>query len=248
MLYLFSINQNNNLEDSTVRYLNPNDIYQDMELLPFKDPMLEIKSSNKPGINRQSDNKSFSWRRSKRNTSNTRDNSKLKMPWRRISSHPEHIQRIEQDMRYMAVSIASNINSLEQWKELIENGGGVFPILECIHDATKDIETISKHEQNRESDFIKSEDDFIIISLAIKTLRDLAAIDKNWAVIITEEILKADTAWKKSSRGTGILSDLVKVLQYANQRPTRKRLDALRHSGVNSGRKRFATRRQQRSM
>ena len=55
-------------------------------------------------------------------------------------SDPDHYHnRIDKDMRHMAVAIASNVDFDWQWKLFCEEGGGLYPLIHCIRDGAKSI-------------------------------------------------------------------------------------------------------------
>jgi hypothetical protein len=115
-------------------------------------------------------------------------------------SEPEHTERIEIDMRHLAVTIGSSIDSAAQWKLFCDNGGSILPMLQCIMDAASTIEEVAIQDSTNYNAIIISEQHDLILtaaSSACKTLRDLCTISKALSVVITDEILRYDAAWSK---------------------------------------------------
>ncbi len=169
-------------------------------------------------------------------------------------SGPDHTTRIERDMRHLAVSIASTVENAQQWKEFCEDGGGLLPLLECIRDGAEEIEEGIGDGDNMNDGAAtaiglieQKEEAFVAAWSACKTLRDLCTISKPFAAIVTDSILRANTAWSQEveqSDGTiklegGIISNFVTLLRYAQQddilynpRSRRGKMRALRNRGV----------------
>ena len=173
-----------------------------------------------------------------------------------------HTARIEKDMRHLAVSIASTIEDAEQWKTFMEDGGGVLPLLECIRDGAKEIEKGPWEKDVRDEGMVglveKREEAFAAACTACKTLRDLCAISKPFASIITDSILRADVAWstpvqnkdEQTNFEGGIISNLITLLRFSqeadllyNRRSRQQKIRALRNKGV----QRLGNRKQKRS-
>ena len=162
-----------------------------------------------------------------------------------------HTARIGRDMRHLAVSIASTIEDAEQWKDFTEDGGGLLPLLECIRDGAEEIDKGPWEKNIYDQGMIglveEKEEAFAAAFSACKTLRDLCAISKPFAAIVTDSILRANAAWStqvKYDDGRietegGIISNLVTLLQFSQQadkfynpRSRRQRMRALRNRGV----------------
>ena len=173
-----------------------------------------------------------------------------------------HTARIEKDMRHLAVSIASTIEDAEQWKTFMEDGGGVLPLLECIRDGAKEIEKGPWEKDVRDEGMVglveQREEAFAAACTACKTLRDLCAISKPFASIITDSILRADAAWstpvqnkdEQTNFEGGIISNLITLLRFSqeadllyNRRSRQQKIRALRNKGV----QRLGNRKQKRS-
>ena len=145
-------------------------------------------------------------------------------------SEPEHIARIEMDMKRLSVSIASGVESLDQWKAFCEDGGGVMPLLECIRDGAREARDgpISIREDAHDESVIglveEREAAFEVACKACKTLRDLCVISKPFSAVITDSILRADSFWAtrtthNDSEGQklsgGVISDLATLLKHS---------------------------------
>jgi len=147
-------------------------------------------------------------------------------------SYPEHYEeRIGRDMRHLAVAIAASIDKPWQWKLFFDEGGGVLPLLECIRDGARTVEqggadfldgdiegTTMLMEQHEAS--------FAAACTACRALRDLSALSKDFAAVVTDDILKVNAQWstcvidKKMGydcSSGGLISDLLILLKHANE-------------------------------
>lgn len=171
-------------------------------------------------------------------------------------SDPHHIDRIERDMRMLAISIASTVDTAEQWRIFCNDGGGVLPILKCIREAAREIEqgdfTYDPNDDNYETMLALTEETLSAACSACKTLRDLCAINKAFSSVLTDAILKADAAWSvsvpnKDKNGRecssgGLISDFVTILRHANdadklyaaRRSARTKIRKLRSTGADT--------------
>lgn len=131
----------------------------------------------------------------------------------------------------LPVSIAASIDKPWQWKLFFDEGGGVLPLLECIRDGARAVEegkldflddgdvegTNSLKEQNEAS--------FAASCTACRALRDLSALSKDFAAVVTDDILRINTQWSScvvDSTGYdcssgGLISDLLILLKHANE-------------------------------
>lgn len=132
-------------------------------------------------------------------------------------SKPDHYQeRIGRDMRHLAVSIASCVDDVSDWVNVCNEfhpTGGLAPLIQCIREGAS---TIRKRRDDAEiSDLVenKYEESFIVASAACRALRDLCALNLNLSAVITDGLLRANTAYAKE--GSSLLNDLVTLLQYA---------------------------------
>ena len=144
-------------------------------------------------------------------------------------SDPQHIARIELDMIRLSVSIASGIETVDQWKVFCNDGGGVLPLLQCIRDGAREVRQgpISLREDSYDESMIglaEREVAFESACKACRTLRDLCVISKPFSAVITDGILRTDSVWatsKYSKDGNveklsgGLLSDLAVLLKHS---------------------------------
>lgn len=173
-------------------------------------------------------------------------------------SDPRHTARIEIDMRRLAVNIASNIESIDQWKSFCEDGGGILPLLECIRDGAREVREGQLLTQGNDYDGLgmlglveQREAAFEAACKACKALRDLCVISKPFSAVITDSILRADVMWanavdveskteKKQLFKGGILFDLAFLIKYSmdsdklyNPRSEWEGMPSLRSNGIN---------------
>eukprot|EP00980_Cylindrotheca_fusiformis_P007253 scaffold1525_cov142-Cylindrotheca_fusiformis.AAC.53 len=133
-------------------------------------------------------------------------------------SKPEHYdERIGRDMRHLAVSIASCVDDVSDWVNVcneFQPTGGMVPLIQCIREGATAIR--KNRDDAQMSDLVESkyEETFIAASTACRALRDLCALNMDLAAVITDSLLRANTACAKE--GSSLLSDLVTLLQYAH--------------------------------
>ena len=88
-------------------------------------------------------------------------------------SQPEHYDhRISRDIRHLAVSIATNVEDIREWRLFCQENGGIRPLLECIGEPEQSFS-----------------------SAACRALRDLCALSPELVAIITDEIVRANAEW-----------------------------------------------------
>lgn len=172
------------------------------------------------------------------------DDTRISLPL----SDSRHSDRINNDIRHLAISIASTIEEPSQWKTFCEDGGGLLPLLECIRDGAREIRQGSQIDDVGMLGLVEQrEESFATACSACKTIRDLCAISKPFATIVTDGILNADAAWAtrvkdnitgmESSSG-GVISDLVTLLRHAAQidifysRQAKKNFQKMRRQGM----------------
>jgi len=155
-------------------------------------------------------------------------------------SHPDHYtDRIGRDMRHLAVSVASSIDTPDQWKTFCDEGGGLLPLLHCIRNGARRVVDGGPEAytlRNGSGGIVdlgeQYEEEFDAACAACRSLRDLCAISKEFSAYVTDGILRADAAWSMSvpngeigndseddnecSSG-GLISDLVALLRHANE-------------------------------
>ena len=125
---------------------------------------------------------------------------------------PEHyFERISRDMRHLAVSIASSIEDVDQWRTFCQEGnGGLMPLLECIREGARFI-NLQKHflaqkrgPSNMEGGVFleQHEETFMAACSACRALRDLCAVSPELSAVITDGILRANAAWSTTTTST----------------------------------------------
>lgn len=128
------------------------------------------------------------------------------------------------------MSIAASIENQWQWKLFFNEGGGVLPLLECIRDGARAVEqgkldfldgdvegTNSLKEQHEAS--------FAAACTACRALRDLSALSKDFAAVVTDDLLKVNSRWSTcvvegagyDCSSGGLVSDLLILLKHANE-------------------------------
>jgi hypothetical protein len=133
-------------------------------------------------------------------------------------SKPEHYEeRIGRDMRHLAVTIASSVDDVSDWVNVCNEfhpTGGLAPLIQCVREGASAIR--KRHDDAEISDLVenKFEESFIAASTACRALRDLCALNLNLSAVITDGLLRANTAYAKE--GSSLLIDLVTLLQYAH--------------------------------
>ncbi|KAL7447037.1 hypothetical protein ACHAXM_011569 [Skeletonema potamos] len=148
-------------------------------------------------------------------------------------SYPEHYKnRIGRDMRHLAVSIAASIDKPWQWKLFFDEGGGVLPLLECIRDGARSVEkgrADGDIEGTTNSQLLleqqQNEVSFAAACTACRALRDLSALSKDFAAVVTDDILRVNEQWSTcvvegegyDCYSGGLISDLLILLRHANE-------------------------------
>eukprot|EP00574_Skeletonema_japonicum_P001739 CAMPEP_0201738156 /NCGR_PEP_ID=MMETSP0593-20130828/44245_1 /ASSEMBLY_ACC=CAM_ASM_000672 /TAXON_ID=267983 /ORGANISM="Skeletonema japonicum, Strain CCMP2506" /LENGTH=713 /DNA_ID=CAMNT_0048232287 /DNA_START=41 /DNA_END=2182 /DNA_ORIENTATION=- len=145
-------------------------------------------------------------------------------------SYPEHYKnRIGRDMRHLAVSIAASIDQPWQWKLFFDEGGGVLPLLECIRDGARSVEK-GRADGDVEGQQLRLEQQqyeasFAAACTACRALRDLSALSKDFAAVVTDDILRVNEQWSTcvvegegfNCYSGGLISDLLILLRHANE-------------------------------
>lgn len=128
------------------------------------------------------------------------------------------------------VSIAASIDKPWQWKLFFDEGGGVLPLLECIRDGARaveqgqldfldgDVEGVNSLKEQHEASFSAA-------CTACRALRDLSALSKDFAAVVTDDILRVNTQWSTcvlegsgyDCSSGGLVSDLLILLKHANE-------------------------------
>jgi hypothetical protein len=197
-------------------------IMDGVEILPNSAPMLDILSMKKT-----EDTEGIS---SSLNTEATKDllktynHLRTEQDMHTSSSNlagQKYNARISKDLCHLSLSIAQSIETPQEWVEFVQNGGGLAPIIQCIHDVVNDIKKgqapdiegveLYTYDQRKENSFQAA-------CNACRVLRDLCSKNANWAAVITDELLHFHHKGKGESKTTqGVLDDLVSLLKHTNE-------------------------------
>jgi hypothetical protein len=132
-------------------------------------------------------------------------------------SMPEHYnERIGRDMRHLAVSIASNVDEVWQWRLFCREKGGIIPLLKCVQDGARSIHArINEVYDSQFDQFAADQDEETLMAgcTACRTFRDLCALSPEVSAIVTDGILRAEDGWGAS----GPMADFVTLLNHANE-------------------------------
>lgn len=126
--------------------------------------------------------------------------------------------RIGRDMRHLAVSTASCIDSVEEWQLFCQQSiGGLEPLIECIREGAKSIREghSSLTALKNKSALARKEENFRVASSACKVLRDLCALSLDLGAVITDGLLRANAAYKKDGEHT-LMDDMCTILLLAD--------------------------------
>ena len=130
-------------------------------------------------------------------------------------SMPEHYRdRIGRDMRHLAVSIASSIEDVDQWRTFCEEGnGGLMPLLECIREGAHFINLQKQQQKLKDPAYYEGgvfleqhEESFMAACSACRALRDLCAVSPELSAVISDGILRANAAWSTKTMSTSYRS------------------------------------------
>mmetsp|Transcript_26153 Transcript_26153/g.38738 ORF Transcript_26153/g.38738 Transcript_26153/m.38738 type:complete len:916 (-) Transcript_26153:349-3096(-) len=139
--------------------------------------------------------------------------------------------RISRDIRQVAVSVASNIDEVWQWRLFCEEGGGLAPIFSSIKEAARLVSLSEDSNVVKESEL---KEVFHVACVACRSLRDLCALSPELSAVITEGILDADESTaqsitqqdsQKGSKGNvprGVVASLISLLIYATKEEENK--------------------------
>ena len=128
------------------------------------------------------------------------------------------------------VSIAATIDKPWQWKLFFDEGGGVLPLLECIRDGARSVDTVPDFLDDDDVEGTNSlkeqhEASFAAACTACRALRDLSALSKDFAAVVTDDILRVNAQWSTcvvegngfDCSSGGLMSDLLTLLKHANE-------------------------------
>jgi hypothetical protein len=140
-------------------------------------------------------------------TSTSNKDKKRPTPLRMPS---QYFDRISRDMRHLAVSIASSIENVEQWRTFCQEGnGGLMPLLECVREGARYINLQKQQLQqlpNKKAfvflDQKQNEETFMAACTACRALRDLCAVSPELSAVITDGILRANAAYSTTTTST----------------------------------------------
>jgi hypothetical protein len=182
-------------------------LVHDIEELPYKSPMISLLDDN-----------SSSTYVSEQQSSFTTYDKEMKDGRDPTSAQPhsvskkKHFEKVSCDLNHVCVSIASTIETPEQWIEFCENTGGLVTILNCIHDVVQEIKGRTVQVDDYFEPLLGPDDidGFHTACSACRVLRDLCAKDTLWASAITDEIIQLN------QNGT-FISDLLFLLHHTDE-------------------------------
>lgn len=175
-------------------------LFQNIEELPCKSPMIYNMNGTSSSLASMPEN-------FKHSKSSTISSDQQNVP---SSSPHEHFEKVSYDLSHLSISIASAIESPEQWTEFCDNTGGLENILKGIHAVVDEIQGRSIDATFEPLLCPDEIGGFHTACCACRVLRDLCAKDTLWASAITDEILR----WNRD--GT-IISDLVFLLRHTDE-------------------------------
>jgi hypothetical protein len=131
----------------------------------------------------------------------------------------QYFDRISRDMRHLAVSIASSIENVDQWRTFCQEGnGGLMPLLECIREGARNINMQKQQLQQlrNKKAFVfleqqQQEETFMAACTACRALRDLCAVSPELSAVITDGILRANAAYSTTTTSTRHRSELFNI-------------------------------------
>jgi predicted acylesterase/phospholipase RssA len=162
-----------------------------------------------------------------------------------LSRKEHYIGHIGRDMRQLAVSIASCVDDVSEWRVFCQQAtGGIEPLIQCIRVGAKSIrdeqlgvvgvdnELLSPSFPTIERDSYPlsptgsissttaavhrtNEEAFELAFSACRALRDLCALSLDLAAVITDGLLRANVAYKRKGRPT-LMEDLCTLLRYSD--------------------------------
>ena len=131
-------------------------------------------------------------------------------------SKPEHYDgRVGRDIRHLAVSTASCIDSVEEWQLFCQQStGGLEPLIECIRDGAKSIRKGNSSPTGFKSkgSLARNEENFRVASNECYVLRDLCALSTDLAGVITDGILRANSAYNMTGEPS-LMDDMCTMLR-----------------------------------
>lgn len=219
-------------------FAETDDILSDIEILPTADSMIDlIESSSQSQLHDVPSRRSILKRVKRRHQQLQEQKAKEEEGEIPFFGSLQHNERMNLDIRRKSLCIAGNIQNQEQWKEFFEDtqGKGLESILQCVRDCAKEIRLGYAADAVKENDDVsmlhqerRRQNAFAAACTAVKVLRDLCAIDQNWAAVITDEMLGIDRMWSDEKKekglnndssevGNGFFEDLAMLLRYTNE-------------------------------
>jgi hypothetical protein len=137
-----------------------------------------------------------------------------------LSKADHYNGRIGRDMRHLAVSIASCINSVEEWQLFCQQStGGLEPLIECIREGAESIRdgnpSSSSASNSDDRNIVSPTETFWMASSACRVLRDLCALSQDLAAVITDGLLRANSGYKNEGEYT-LMDDMCTILRHAD--------------------------------
>eukprot|EP00529_Nitzschia_sp_RCC80_P003796 CAMPEP_0113439596 /NCGR_PEP_ID=MMETSP0014_2-20120614/120_1 /TAXON_ID=2857 /ORGANISM="Nitzschia sp." /LENGTH=1044 /DNA_ID=CAMNT_0000330357 /DNA_START=121 /DNA_END=3255 /DNA_ORIENTATION=- /assembly_acc=CAM_ASM_000159 len=141
-----------------------------------------------------------------------------------LLSRKEHYEdRIGRDLRLLAVSIASSVDSVDEWRVYCQQStGGIMPLVECIRVGARSIRQGGELKQQPGFDDLGSgpisgrkEECFLAAVSTCRALRDLCALSLELGAVITDDLLRANIA-SRSKGDPSLMDDLCTLLCYAD--------------------------------
>jgi len=128
----------------------------------------------------------------------------------KLKSSEKMNSRIEQDIQKIAISIASNVKSPDDWRTFSEEEGGVLPLVETIQEAAFMIKKSSFSDLSKNTKYL---DRFRASISSAKVIRDVCALSPELASIITSRVLSIDNQ-KESESDSGIFRSISILIKY----------------------------------
>eukprot|EP00549_Striatella_unipunctata_P010836 CAMPEP_0118721076 /NCGR_PEP_ID=MMETSP0800-20121206/30511_1 /TAXON_ID=210618 ORGANISM="Striatella unipunctata, Strain CCMP2910" /NCGR_SAMPLE_ID=MMETSP0800 /ASSEMBLY_ACC=CAM_ASM_000638 /LENGTH=705 /DNA_ID=CAMNT_0006628879 /DNA_START=154 /DNA_END=2271 /DNA_ORIENTATION=- len=128
------------------------------------------------------------------------------------------LDKLEKDLRHLAVSVTNNIDEKSQWTKFCQDSGGLMPLMECIKEGARTAIGTLGSAMEQEGFMLTEQEEARILaaSIACRGLRDLCNLSQDLAVVITDGILQVDNKWKEENQ-TGVLGHLCDLLMFAKQ-------------------------------
>jgi Patatin-like phospholipase len=150
-------------------------------------------------------------------TKESKDRQSDNLP--QLSRQDHYEDRIGRDMRLIAVSIASSINSVDEWRLYCQQStGGIIPLVECIRTGARSIREggdLTQPGFDNLGAVPRKEESFLAAVSTCRALRDLCALSLDLAAVITDDLLRANAA-SRSKGDPSLLDDLCTILAYAD--------------------------------